>query len=73
MELLLVIAVLVLGASLWFVTTRWNEIRAALVELRTEYYQQCYMLRQSEELRQQAILNAEDYLAAHQGDYPQDE
>jgi hypothetical protein len=79
-ELLLVIAVLVLGASLWFVTIKWNEARTdlsdaytELEELRALHYQVCYQVRHSAELREQLILYADDYVAAHQGDYPEDE
>jgi hypothetical protein len=72
-ELLLVIAVLVLGASLWFVTIKWNEARTELEELRALHYQVCYQVRHSAELREQLIHYADDYVTAHQGDYPEDE
>jgi hypothetical protein len=67
----------VIIALLWLrldaVTSQRDSAFAALSELRAKHLEQCYLLKEGNEMRELAIRNAEEFLATQQADDPSGE
>ena len=68
-------AVVIIAFLLWRLNTVVDErdgAYAALADLRDEHVKQCYLSKQGAEMQEQAIRNAESWLAAHGWDDPEE-